>query len=58
MFPLFHVFQTQIDQTDLLVASCVREDDAQDEVDRINSHLGTAGVPSYISCAYYEPSMI
>lgn len=30
------------------------EDVAQDEVDRINSNLSAAGVPSSVSCAYYQ----
>ena len=50
----FHVFQTQEDGTTQLLYVVYDEDQAQDEVDRINSHLSMAGIPSSVFSAYYN----
>jgi hypothetical protein len=53
MTTIFHIYQTQQDGTAELLYQTPDEDAAQDEVDRINSYLSDAGVPSWVSCAYY-----
>ena len=56
---MFLVFQSFTDQTsgntEITNLYEVRDENvAQDEVDRINSNLAAAGIPSYVSCAYYQ----
>jgi hypothetical protein len=56
---MFLVFQSytdpQTNQTEITNLYEVRDEDrAQDEVDRINSNLAAAGIPSSVSCAYYQ----
>jgi hypothetical protein len=50
----FHVFQTQEDGTTELLYVVFDEEAAQDEVDRINTNLSLAGIPSSVSSAYYN----
>jgi hypothetical protein len=50
----FHIFQTLEDGTTELLYVTYNEEGAQDEVDRINSLLSMAGIPSSVSCAYYN----
>jgi len=48
------VWQTQPDgAAPLLVCHCTSAEQAQDETDRINSHLGEAGIPGWVSSAYW-----
>jgi len=43
---LFYVAQQQIDTNEVeILWECVSEEQAQDEVDRINSSLSLAGIP-------------
>jgi hypothetical protein len=49
---LFWVAQTQPDGTNEVLWQCTSYDQAQDEVDRINSNLAAYGIPSSESCAY------
>jgi hypothetical protein len=51
---MFHIFQSQPDDSPLLLYVLNDEQQAQDEVDRINSNLSQAGIPSSVSCAYYN----
>lgn len=51
---MFHIYQTQEDGTLELLYVVDDEEVAQDEVDRINSNLSMAGIPSSVSCAYYN----
>lgn len=56
---MFLVFQSYTDpetnKTEITNLYEVRDEDvAQEEVDRINSNLAAAGVPSWVSCAYYQ----
>jgi hypothetical protein len=56
---MFLVFQSytdpQTNKTEITNLYEVRDEDvAQGEVDRINSNLAAAGVPSWVSCAYYQ----
>lgn len=50
---MFYIFQTTNGVTELLYET-PDEDVAQDEVDRINSNLANAGVPGWVSSAYYQ----
>ena len=55
--PLFYVFQTHIENDQVQITNLyeVRDEwNAQAEVDRINSNLDSAGIPSSVSCAYYQ----
>lgn len=51
---MFHVYQVQEDGDSLLIASTYDRQSAEDEVDRINSNLALAGIPTFVSCAYFE----
>jgi hypothetical protein len=55
---MFLVFQSYTDNegnTEITNLYEVRDEDvAADEVDRINSNLQLAGIPSSVSCAYYQ----
>jgi hypothetical protein len=54
---LFYVFQTHIENDQVQITNLyeVRDEwNAQAEVDRINSNLDSAGIPSSVSCAYYQ----
>ena len=50
----FNVYQTQPDGSVEHLYTCYTEQDAEDEADRINSNLSQVGIPSSVSCAYYE----
>jgi hypothetical protein len=52
MSKLFWVAQTQPDGTNEVLWQCTSYEQAQDEVDRINSNLAAYGIPSSESCAY------
>lgn len=49
---MFYIFQNTNGVTELLYTT-PNEDVAQNEVDRINSHLSDAGIPGSVSSAYY-----
>ena len=51
---IFHIYQTQEDGDSLLLFTTYDEEVAQDEVDRINSNLSLAGIPGWVSSAYYN----
>ena len=51
---MFHIYQSQPDGDSLLLYTTYDEEQAQDEVDRINTNLSLAGIPSSVSCAYYN----
>ena len=51
---VFHIYQTQEDGDSLLLFTTYDEEVAQNEVDRINSHLSDAGIPGWVSSAYYN----
>lgn len=51
---MFHIYQVQEDGDSLLVASTYDRQIAEDEVDRINSNLALAGIPTFVSCAFFE----
>jgi hypothetical protein len=54
---MFYVFQTHTENDQVQITNLyeVRDEwNAQAEVDRINSHLSDAGIPSWVSCAYYQ----
>lgn len=51
---MFHIYQTQPDGTAELLYETHDEKIAENEVDRINSNLASAGIPSWVSCAYYR----
>ena len=55
---MFLVFQSYTDpngKVEITNLYEVRDEDvAQDEVDRINSNLAAAGIPSSVACAYYQ----
>ena len=51
---VFHVCQTQDDGDSALLFTTYDEQVAQNEVDRINSNLAAAGIPSWVSCAYVD----
>lgn len=48
------VWQTIPDDIDQFICYAPDEESAQDEVDRINTHLAEHGVPSSVSCAYWD----
>jgi hypothetical protein len=50
---MFHIYQTTNEVTELLYET-PDEKVAQNEVDRINSHLSDAGIPGWVSSAYYN----
>lgn len=50
---MFYIYQTTNGVTELLYET-YDEESAQDEVDRINSHLSEAGIPGWVSSAYYN----
>jgi hypothetical protein len=50
---MFYIFQTTNGVTELLYET-YDENVAQNEVDRINSHLSDAGIPGWVSSAYYN----
>ena len=50
---MFRIYQTTNEVTELLYET-YNEDAAQDAVDSINSNLSYAGIPSYVSSAYYN----
>jgi len=52
MSKMFWVAQTNPDGTNEVLWQCTSYDQAQDEVDRINSNLAAYGIPSSVSCAY------
>lgn len=52
MTALYWVAQTQPDGTNEVLWQCTSYEQAQDEVDRINSNLAAYGIPSSVSCAY------
>jgi hypothetical protein len=55
MFYVFQVHNNVYGNTEIVNLYEVRDEDvAQDEVDRINSNLAAAGIPSSVSCAYYQ----
>jgi hypothetical protein len=55
---MFYVFQSTTDtdgNVEITNLYEVRDEQvASDEVDRINSGLQLAGIPSSVSCAYYQ----
>ena len=55
---MFYVFQSTTDtdgNVEITNLYEVRDEQvASDEVDRINSNLQLAGIPSSVSCAYYQ----
>jgi hypothetical protein len=48
----YAVYQTQPDGTAERSYWGLSQQEAQSEVDRINSHLADRGIPSSVSCAY------
>ena len=54
MSQVYHIYQTQEDGDSELLYTTYDKEAAEDEVDRINSFLSAAGIPSWVSCAYYE----
>jgi hypothetical protein len=50
---MFYIYQTTNEVTELLYET-PDEKVAQNEVDRINSHLSDAGIPGWVSSAYYN----
>lgn len=55
MFLVFQVHNNAYGNTEIVNLYEVRDEwRAQDEVDRINSNLAAAGIPSSVSCAYYQ----
>lgn len=50
---MFSIYQTVEGETTLLY-EVYDEQQAEDYVDRMNSHLSDAGVPSWVSCYFYE----
>ena len=50
---MFQIYQTSNGITELLYET-YDEDAAQNEVDRINSYLSDAGIPGWVSSAYYN----
>ena len=58
LFDMFYVFQSTTDtdgNVEITNLYEVRDEQvASDEVDRINSGLQLAGIPSSVSCAYYQ----
>jgi hypothetical protein len=55
MFLVFQVHHNAYGNTEIVNLYEVRDEDvAADEVDRINSNLAAAGIPSSVSSAYYQ----
>jgi hypothetical protein len=50
---MFYIYQTTNGETELLYET-TDEKVAQNEVERINSYLDSAGIPSWVSSAYYK----
>lgn len=50
---MFYIYQTTNGETELLYET-TDEKVAQNEVERINSYLDSAGIPGWISSAYYN----
>ena len=50
---MFHIYQTTNGVTELLYET-TDEKVAQNEVERINSYLDSAGIPGWVSSAYYN----
>lgn len=50
---MFYIYQTTNGETNLLYET-YDEDVAQNEVDRINANLADAGIPGWVSSAYYN----
>ncbi len=50
---MFYIYQTQDGNAELLYET-PDEEVAEREVNRINSNLDAAGIPSWVSCAYYR----
>lgn len=48
----YYVAQTQPDGTSDILWQCTSYEQAQDEVDNINSRLADYGIPTSVSCAY------
>ena len=48
------VWQTLQDDVDQFVCYCSTEEEAQNEVDRINSALSERGIPGWASSAYWD----
>ena len=51
---IYKVFQTQEDYPTELLWETYSEDIAEESVARVNSNLSAAGIPSSVSCCYYE----
>lgn len=51
---MYTVWQTIDDDVDQFICYCPTVDDAQDEVDRINSLLSERGIPGWVSSAYWD----
>jgi len=51
---MFYIYQTQEDGTSHLLYETYDEDLADATVNRINSNLSAAGIPSWVSSAYYQ----
>ena len=55
MFLIFQSYTDKDGKTEITNLYEVRDEDvAADEVDRINSNLAASGIPSSVSCAYYQ----
>jgi len=50
---MFYIYQTTNGETELLYET-TDEKVAQNEVERINSYLDSAGIPGWVSSAYYN----
>jgi hypothetical protein len=50
---MFYIYQTTNGKTELLYET-TDEKVAQNEVERINSYLDSAGIPGWVSSAYYN----
>jgi hypothetical protein len=50
---MFYIYQTTNEETELLYET-TDEKVAQNEVERINSYLDSAGIPGWVSSAYYN----
>jgi hypothetical protein len=50
---MFYIYQTTNGETKLLYET-IDEKVAQNEVERINSYLDSAGIPGWVSSAYYN----
>ncbi len=54
MNKIYRVYQTDADGVSELLYETPNKEAAENEVDRINSNLAKAGVPGWVSSAYYE----